>query len=97
MATAALSGVRASILGTDVPIPEILAAARDTDAASVCISISLARSGVATDRLLSNLRQGLPDSVSLVAGGSGARGPRRGPRHVVYLETLEQFEEWLSS
>lgn len=94
-AFAALSGIRTSILGTDVPLTEIIAASADSGASAVCVSVSLANAGVATDRTLAQLRAGLPAELPLVVGGRGARGPRRGPRDVVYLESLEAFDGWL--
>ena len=87
-AFAALAGARASILGIDVPIAEIVAAAGDARAVAVCVSVSLARAGVATDRELAKLRSSLPDDIHLVVGGRGSRGPRRGPRDVIYFESL---------
>ncbi len=90
---AVMSGARAHVLGIDVPIYEVDAAARDVGATAVGISVSLATGGVETDRHIAELRTRLPDSVRVIVGGHGARGVRRGPRDVEYVESLEAFEE----
>jgi hypothetical protein len=94
---ATLHGRAFHLIGSDTPSEEIDAAARETNAAAVVLSVSLATGGVETDRRLAALRAMLPDEVALVAGGAGARGPRRGPRGVVHLEDLAAFEEWLGA
>jgi methanogenic corrinoid protein MtbC1 len=93
---AALCGARPRLLGTSLPLPEIAAAARESGAGIVAVSVSLATGGVDTDRLLRDLRAALPESVRLVAGGAGARRRRGGPRGVEFLHDLEAFEALLA-
>jgi methanogenic corrinoid protein MtbC1 len=91
----ALAEARPSMLGTDVPLNEIVAAVRDTGADAVCVSVSLATAGVGTDRVLAELRALLPDEIPLVVGGRGARGVRRGPRGITWIADLNEYERWL--
>jgi methanogenic corrinoid protein MtbC1 len=92
---AALHGATAHVLGTNVPPEEMVTSAAETNAEAVAVSISLATGGVATDRILGELRHLLPEEVTLLVGGAGARGPRRGPRGVTYLDGLADFDAWL--
>lgn len=94
---AAMHGVQARVLGVDTPREQIAAAARESGAHAVAISVSLATGGVETDRRLAELRAALPEDTTLVVGGQGARGVRRGARGVAYVDSLEGFQEWLRS
>ncbi|MEW6743938.1 MAG: MerR family transcriptional regulator [Planctomycetota bacterium] len=91
----ALHRVPVHNLGTNIPHAEILQAVGETQARGVAISVSLATGGVETDRLLLDLRHELPSHVSLVVGGRGARGVRRGPRRIDYVKDFRGFEKWL--
>ncbi len=93
---AALSGARPRLIGTSLPLPEIAAAAHESGAALVAVSVSLATGGVETDRMLKTLRALLPQGVRLVAGGAGARRRRGGPRGVEFLPDLPAFEDLLA-
>ncbi|HZL99479.1 MAG TPA: MerR family transcriptional regulator [Planctomycetota bacterium] len=93
-------GVRPCLLGWCVPPAEIAAAAQETGARGVAISVSLAGGGVQTERSLAELRLMLPASVKLAVGGAGARGPRGHRRHArgidyVATEGWGAFEGWL--
>lgn len=92
---ASLRGATARILGTDTPLEEIALAAQELGARAVAISVSLAQGGVETDRALSELRRRLPEDIALVVGGAGARGIRRGPRGVDFVDDFAAFERWL--
>jgi methanogenic corrinoid protein MtbC1 len=83
------------MLGTDTPMSEIRGAVRDIDARAVAVSVSLASGGPQTDRLLRQLREEMPDEVDVLVGGAGARGIRRGPPGITYLEKLGDFVLWL--
>jgi methylmalonyl-CoA mutase cobalamin-binding subunit len=89
---ATLAGTRTSLLGTSTPNDEIRAAAVESRARAVLVSVSLATGGIDTDRQVAALREALPEDVLLVLGGRGARGVRRGPRGVTYVEDLGELE-----
>ena len=92
-----LAGARVKVLGTGMPVEQLAAAADETRATALAISVSLASGGVETDRKLAQLRREVPDEARLIVGGRGARGAgRRGPRGIEYIESLEQFEEWIA-
>lgn len=91
----ASEGVYHRVVGVDTPNSEILAAARESNVAGVAVSVSLATGGVETDRQLAELRSLLPASLHLVVGGEGARGIRRGPQGVIYIQSLEEWVLWL--
>jgi len=90
------AGFTPRILGTETPLLEIARAAEETRALAVAISVSLASGGVETDRRLSELRGLIPHSTSLVIGGRGARGIRRGPRGIDYVSSLPDFSAWVA-
>jgi len=92
---AARTGWRPRVLGVNTPLDEILRAAAETKAAAVGISVSLYTGGVETDRQLAELRSRLAPEVQLIAGGSGARGVRRGPRGIAYATTLDDLRRIL--
>ena len=89
------AGVRALLLGPDVPSSEILDAVDETGADAVALSVSLSTGGIHTDRQLAALRRDLPERVNLVVGGAGARGVRRGPRGVEYIGSWDDLDRWL--
>ncbi|MHC4959386.1 MAG: MerR family transcriptional regulator [Planctomycetota bacterium] len=91
------SNVGTRILGTETPQDEIVRASLETGAVAVAVSVSLSSGGIDTDRQIGALRGALPQDVQLVIGGKGARGVRRGPRGVTYLDGLEGAGEWLRS
>jgi DNA-binding transcriptional MerR regulator len=84
--------VACRVLGVDLPSVEIVRAVSDLRPSALAVSVSLATGGIETDRALADLRRELPDDVKLLVGGEGARGVRRGPRGVVYLEDLAAFD-----
>ncbi|MHC4844794.1 MAG: MerR family transcriptional regulator [Planctomycetota bacterium] len=96
---AASNGAQTCVLGRGAPREEIVATAREIGAAGVAIGVSLATAGVRNDRALADLRRQLPRHVRLAVGGNGARGSRRGPRGVDYLDGAHfgAFEAWLDS
>lgn len=88
--------VHTSLLGTDTPLEEIAAAAREQALRTVGVSVSLSCGGVRTDALLADLRDALPAGTGLLVGGAGAHGKRRRLRGVQYCESLPKLERWLS-
>jgi MerR family transcriptional regulator, light-induced transcriptional regulator len=96
---AVLHGTQPVILGRGSPLPEIEATVRESGASGLAVGVSLANAGIATDRLLAELRRLVPSRIRILVGGTGARGVRRGPRGIDYLgETgFAGFERWLDS
>jgi methanogenic corrinoid protein MtbC1 len=93
----ATRGMRTRTLGTKTPIPEIVAAAEESNADAVALTVSLSSGGVENDRKLAELRKALPESIRLVVGGEGAHGVRRGPRGIEFVDDLRAFERWLET
>lgn len=92
----AARGIPHHLLGVDTPDEDIAAAAEELpDVRVVGISVSLGSGGVETDRRLAALRARLPEGVRLIVGGDGARGVRRGPRGVEYIEDFAAWESAL--
>lgn len=91
----AIQGVATRNIGTDLPVDEIALAARELEAVAVVLSVSSANSGVAIDGMMADLMAALPDGVPLIAGGSGVRRGRRGPRGLVVVQTLRDLRRWL--
>lgn len=91
------AGLQPRILGVDTPVDELVATARELNSRGVAISVSLSSGGVETDRDLQELRRQLPEACELLVGGRGARGVRRGPRGVVYLQGLRDLRTWLDA
>lgn len=75
----AAQGARVEMLGTDLPLATLASAARTLGARTLGVSVSLAGSGEAAQQLLRDLRERLPDTIQLVAGGQGAARLRRIP------------------
>jgi len=87
----AAAGCRVLYLGTEVPIPQIAALARDLAARAVAISVSSATKGAGSVAALRRLREALPRRVLLVVGGNGAPASRSG---VESLHTLRDLDAW---
>lgn len=90
-------GGRVRILGTDTPIDEIVKTAVEAHAGGVAVSVSLAHGGVATDRVLAELRKRLPPEVRMAVGGEGMRGPRRTPPGITKIADLADIAPWVMS
>lgn len=90
-------GIPYHLLGVDTPDADIAAAAEELpDVRVVGISVSLGSGGVDTDRRLATLRATIPDDIRIVVGGEGARGVRRGPRGVEYVDDFVAWEKALA-
>ncbi len=70
-------GVRTELLGVDLPVASIAAAARALKVASVAVSLSIQSSGEPTRRLLMDLKERLPAGCRLLIGGQGATRTRK--------------------
>lgn len=90
---AAAAGWRALMLGTDTPIAQIAALAREAPIAAVAISCAAPRRRQTAEQLRT-LRRRLPRGVSLLVGGSGA--PTAASRTgVVIMPDLVTLDRWL--
>jgi methanogenic corrinoid protein MtbC1 len=78
-------------LGTEVPISQVAALARDLAARAVAVSVSAATKGPASAAALRRLREALPRRVFLVAGGDGAPAPRPG---IDCVRSLRELDAW---
>jgi hypothetical protein len=92
----AVRRVPSQVLGTDLPVDQIARAASELAAEAVLVSVSLATTGIDTDRKLAELRELLPDPIELVIGGRGARdGLRRSPRGLRHVRGFDELDRWL--
>lgn len=87
----AAAGCRVLYLGTEVPIPQVAALARDLAARAVAVSVSEATKGAAAAAALRRLRDALPRRVQIVAGGEGAPPPRPG---IDVVRSLRELDAW---
>jgi MerR family transcriptional regulator, light-induced transcriptional regulator len=60
----------------------------------VGVGVSLASSGVDTDRAIADLRDAVGPNVQVLVGGNGARSGRRGPRGVHVVSELRELPGW---
>ena len=93
MASLVLSwvGLRVLSLGTDVPLRDVAALARDMGARAVAVSVSLAAGGAAAKNALARLREMLPKRTALLVGGDGAAAEKPGIEVVADLRALEAW------
>jgi MerR family transcriptional regulator, light-induced transcriptional regulator len=82
-ATAAAEGWRVTYLGANLPAEDIAAAARETGAEAVVLSIVYPREEKELEEELKELRLTLPPAVPIVAGGAALES---------YREALDQIE-----
>ncbi len=87
----AIAGCRIVYLGTDTPVADIGKAAESFETSAVIVSISVAANRFMARRDLTRLRQSLPASIDLLAGGLGAPD---GVPDIVALEDLDDLFEW---
>jgi DNA-binding transcriptional MerR regulator len=89
----AAAGWRALMIGTDTPIAQIVALAREAPVTAVAISCAAPRRRQTAEQLRT-LRRRLPRGVSLLAGGAGA--PATASRAgVVIMPDLVTLDRWL--
>ena len=89
----AAAGWRALMLGTDTPIAQIAALAREAPIAAVAISCAAPRRRQTTEQL-HTLRRRLPRAVSLLVGGSGAPAATS-KGGVIVMPDLVTLDRWL--
>jgi MerR family transcriptional regulator, light-induced transcriptional regulator len=94
-ATAGAAGWRVTYVGGSVPAADIVAAAVDTEARCVALSVVFAEPGVAGPEVEA-VRTGLPSGVDLLLGGESARGLVNGRPGVEWLPDLEALRVYLA-
>jgi methanogenic corrinoid protein MtbC1 len=87
----AAAGCRVLCLGTEVPVPQVAALARELKARAVAVSVTSATGGTASAAAVRRLREALPRRVTLVVGGEGAPPARPG---VETLRDLRELDGW---
>jgi methanogenic corrinoid protein MtbC1 len=87
----AAAGCRVLYAGTEVPVAQVAALARDLAARSVAVSVSSASRGPGSLAALRKLREALPRRVLLVVGGAGAPAPRPG---IESLHSIRELDTW---
>ena len=91
---AAVAGLQPHGLGTDTPVPEIVAAVKTRRPAAVGISISVSTGGAASRDRLAELRRAIPASIPILVGGAGARRSRP-PGGCIILDDLDGMQDWM--
>jgi DNA-binding transcriptional MerR regulator len=84
----AAAGVRVRLAGTDLPVTEIAALAREIKTRAVVVSVSLSGQPQAA-RQLRALRARLPRATALLMGGQGAPAEVPGAEHVDSFDALD--------
>jgi MerR family transcriptional regulator, light-induced transcriptional regulator len=96
--SAAAEGWKVTYLGPDMPIAELVAAAKETDADAVALSVVY---GDEIEGLFAALRrpgQGLPPDIPLIVGGAAMQQLRPEAESVgaLVVETLPEFRSVLA-
>jgi methanogenic corrinoid protein MtbC1 len=87
----ASAGCRTLYLGTETPVPDMVALTRDLGARALAVSVSASSRKPRTATLLRRVRTMLPRRTALLVGGEGAPGPSRG---VEVFADLQRLEAW---
>ena len=90
----AAAGWRALMLGTDTPVAQIAALAREAPIAAVAISCAAPRRRQTAEQLRT-LRRRLPRNVSLLVGGSGAP-TNTSKTGAIIMPDLVTLDQWLN-
>jgi DNA-binding transcriptional MerR regulator/methylmalonyl-CoA mutase cobalamin-binding subunit len=91
---AAFAGLRPDLLGTDLPVFEIVAAIRARRSAAAGISISISTGGPASRDRLAELRRLLPSRIPILVGGAGVRRSHP-PGGCVIVDDLQETHDWM--
>ena len=90
-------GCRILYLGSEVPLPQLAAVARERHARVVALSVSAASPAPRAAMQIARLRARLPRRVALVVGGDGAPAGRPGVEVVQDLTALEAWGRRLAA
>ncbi len=91
---AAFVGLEPHVLGTDTPVPEIVAAFKARRSAAVGVSISASTAGPRSRDQLEELRRAIPAGVLILVGGMGARRSHP-PGGCVIVDDLRGMHDWM--
>ncbi|HEY1434536.1 MAG TPA: MerR family transcriptional regulator [Thermoanaerobaculia bacterium] len=91
---AAFAGVPPHLLGTDIPVAEIVAAFRVRRPAAVGVSISVSTAGSVSRHHLEQLRRAIPPGAPILVGGIGARRSHP-PGGCVIVDDLQGALDWM--
>lgn len=87
----AFAGCRILYLGTETPVPDLVALTRDLGARALAVSVSASGRKPRTAALLRRVRGMLPRRTALLVGGEGAPAPSSG---VQLFEDLPGLDAW---
>jgi methylmalonyl-CoA mutase cobalamin-binding subunit len=87
----AVSGLRVSYLGAEVPVPQVAAVAKALDASAIAISLSAAADASAVPRQVAQLTRLAPRGVAVLLGGTGASLVRRAG---LVISDLNELHHW---
>ncbi len=90
---AAVAGLEPHLLGPDVPVAEVVAAAKARRSAAAGVSISISSAGTGSRDQLAVLRRSLPAAMPMLVGGKGARRSHP-PGGCTIVEDLPAFYDW---
>jgi methanogenic corrinoid protein MtbC1 len=91
---AAFVGLEPHVLGTDTPVPEIVAAFQAQRSAAIGVSISVSTAGPRSHDQLEQLRRAVPAGVPILVGGMGARRSHP-PGGCVIIDDLQGMHDWM--
>jgi cobalamin-dependent methionine synthase I len=89
--TSLSAGANPIYLGADLPVEDLLAAVEDASATVLALGL-VALPGAQTERVVAEIRSGLPVTTRLWVGGVGAQDAAF-PDGVEYIETLGELEQ----
>jgi methanogenic corrinoid protein MtbC1 len=89
------AGRNVRVLGSQLPVEEIVQAAKALDASAVGLSVSVYSDPQETAREITSLRDGLPDGVALWIGGAGSTELENLPTGVEITASLDDLDRVL--
>jgi cobalamin-dependent methionine synthase I len=95
----ALAGWRVVLLGTDTPVKQVSALAREAPLSAIAISVITSPAGKGSAeyrRSVALLRSAVPKHIPILIGGAGATGVRA-RRGVATLSDLYELDRWARS
>lgn len=94
--TAAAEGWSVTYLGPDLPVPDLLEAARQSDAGAVAISAVHAPDRAGLERIIRMTREGLPQEMPLLLGGAAAQKLELEQDGILMIDNLSELRAQLA-